>query len=193
MDDNDKKKNLDKEHFLNIFKIIDSSIEVIFKLFSDLNLVKFIISKEQRIDAFILSGSSYRILEDSSPQLPKRILSLGIPILGLCYGFEWIVQVLGGTVATFENKKEHIYNKFIEIEKPFKVSKIKYAFNHYDYIQKLPKNWSISLTHKEGIDEQIWIAYDNNKQIMGLQFHPEKYKKSGVEFYRCWLSWLKIN
>jgi GMP synthase-like glutamine amidotransferase len=145
-----------------------------------------------KYNVIILSGSTKRVLQDGSHDLPKNILRLKIPVLALCYGYEWIVKVLGGKVATFENNKEHVYNKFIEFKKPFTVSKQKYHFYHHDYIKELPSGgnnneWVALCVH----DDQIWAAHNEKLQIMCLQFHPEFHKKSGIEFYSKFIAWLK--
>jgi len=48
--------------------------------------------------AIILSGGPSSVYEDNSPQLDKAILELGIPVLGICYGFQILAQNLGGRV-----------------------------------------------------------------------------------------------
>jgi GMP synthase (glutamine-hydrolysing) len=48
--------------------------------------------------AIILSGGPSSVYEDGSPQLDPKILELGIPVLGICYGFQVLAQTLGGKV-----------------------------------------------------------------------------------------------
>ena len=46
----------------------------------------------------ILSGSPASVLEDGSPRVPDNILAAGLPMLGICYGQQTLMQQLGGTV-----------------------------------------------------------------------------------------------
>lgn len=48
--------------------------------------------------AIILSGGPSSVYEDGSPQLDPEILELGIPVLGICYGFQTLANLLGGRV-----------------------------------------------------------------------------------------------
>ncbi|MEO0024775.1 MAG: hypothetical protein RL196_1216 [Actinomycetota bacterium] len=48
--------------------------------------------------AIILSGGPASVYEPGSPQLDPAILELGVPVLGICYGFQTIAKTLGGTV-----------------------------------------------------------------------------------------------
>lgn len=54
--------------------------------------------KEKDPLAIILSGGPSSVYEAGSPQLDKNILELGIPILGICYGFQTLAALLGGQV-----------------------------------------------------------------------------------------------
>ena len=48
--------------------------------------------------AIILSGGPSSVYEAGSPQLDPAILELGVPVLGICYGFQTLANALGGTV-----------------------------------------------------------------------------------------------
>jgi anthranilate/para-aminobenzoate synthase component II len=56
--------------------------------------------------AIILSGGPSSVYEEGSPQLDKGILELGIPVLGICYGFQTLANALGGRVDA-TGKKEY--------------------------------------------------------------------------------------
>jgi imidazoleglycerol phosphate synthase glutamine amidotransferase subunit HisH len=84
------------------------------------------------------------------------------------------------------DKKRHTYNKNLIITRPFKIKKNRYFFNHFDYIQKIPNNWISVIKNKN----QIWMAYDKINKHIGIQFHPEVYKKSGRIFYKKWIKYI---
>ena len=49
--------------------------------------------------AIVLSGGPSSVYEDGAPQLDPAVFDLGIPVFGICYGFQAMAQTLGGTVA----------------------------------------------------------------------------------------------
>jgi GMP synthase (glutamine-hydrolysing) len=174
------------EQFNNTFKTITNCC-IYYIQYNQPNIIKYL--RDNNINAIILSGSNKRVLEENSPTLPHKLIKLGIPILALCYGFEWITKLVGGNVATFKDKKLHKYNKFLKLEQPFKVPLKKYAFNHHDYINDLPNGWDKLIVH----DDQILAAYNKQSKILGLQFHPEVNNSSRIAFYTRWIAWLKEN
>jgi GMP synthase (glutamine-hydrolysing) len=168
-----------------MYKTIETDFSKLFPKEVDLTIYKVsepnLLEKLKAFDGIIISGSNRRIHTDRSRhQLPKELLDLGIPVLGICYGFQWMTHVLGGIVATFPDKKERKYNKFITITEPFKVSRHKYKFNHHDYIATIPPTFTKILSH----GDEIWMAYDTEKKHLGVQFHPEKYLAAGKEFIK---------
>lgn len=170
-------------------KSFNKNVKIYFKKWYDTNLINFI--KNNNIDGIILSGSVDRILDTFKiiATLPKKILNLGIPILGICYGYQWIIKNLYGrnSINSFKNIKIHRYNKNLKITKPFTINDIKYSFNHHDYIRKIPIKWKKIIIHKN----QIWMSYDKYKKIIGVQFHPEYYNKSGKIFFEKWLKYIE--
>jgi len=48
--------------------------------------------------ALILSGGPSSVYEQGSPSMDPQILELGVPILGICYGFQTLAHALGGQV-----------------------------------------------------------------------------------------------
>lgn len=55
--------------------------------------------------ALILSGGPSSVYEPGAPHLDPAILGLGIPVLGICYGFQAMAQALGGVVANDGNRE----------------------------------------------------------------------------------------
>ena len=53
----------------------------------------------KRPSAIILSGGPSSVYEPGSPQLDPALLEAGVPVLGICYGFQQMAQALGGEVA----------------------------------------------------------------------------------------------
>ena len=49
--------------------------------------------------ALILSGGPSSVYEDGAPKLDPEILELGVPVFGICYGFQAMTHALGGVVA----------------------------------------------------------------------------------------------
>src|SRR5262245_10403618 len=51
-----------------------------------------------RPGAVILSGGPRSVYEQDAPELSAEILQRGVPVLGICYGLQWLANALGGTV-----------------------------------------------------------------------------------------------
>jgi anthranilate/para-aminobenzoate synthase component II len=80
------------------------------------------------------------------------------------------------------------YDRTLKIRYPFDVAKTKYRYVHNDIVIKVGKNIETVMKRKNMID----ILYHKKRDILGLQFHPEYYVKSGKLFYNAWLSWLSL-
>jgi GMP synthase-like glutamine amidotransferase len=169
--------------FKNIFK---DKANLIIKNWNDKNGIIRTLNKKN-INGIILSGSDFRIKKVNKGLIPEEVFTSNISILGICYGFQYLVYYYSSLVniKSFKNKNYNTYDKILKINKPFKIKKTNYRFNHHDYIIKLPKKWKISIKYKNIIYMGI-----NNKNI-GIQFHPEYYKQSSNLFYTCWLEFIR--
>lgn len=131
--------------------------------------------------ALIITGSKKRILrEPSYPELDALIRKTIGPVIGICYGFQYLARLSGGLIRegteVFRGIREPSAPDWT-LREPKAPAKSHY-YNHYDKVVKLPKQW-IELEHQ---DDFISIAYEPKKQWIGYQFHPEK-KFSDFEKY----------
>lgn len=121
----------------------------------------------------ILSGGPASIYEKNSPKADPGIFDLGIPVLGICYGMQFMVAGLGGTVQK-AGKREYGFAE-LEIKKPqgfFEGVKKKSTcwMSHGDSITKLPSGFKATASTA---NTKFAAATDTKKKLFGVQFHPE--------------------
>jgi GMP synthase (glutamine-hydrolysing) len=138
--------------------------------------------------ALILSGGPNSVYDKGSPSLDKKLLGLDIPILGICYGFQLLVQSLGGEVTASSHKREYGLAK-IEVLAKNKLLNNEYSgskvwMSHGDHVKQLPKGFKI--TAKSG--DIICAAENISKNLLGLQFHPEvSHSQNGTQIIEHFL------
>src|SRR2546430_10822614 len=59
----------------------------------------------------ILSGGPSSVYDPEAPKCDPQVLALSIPVLGICYGMQWITRTLGGTVEKAERSEERRVGK----------------------------------------------------------------------------------
>lgn len=129
--------------------------------------------KELNPEGIILSGGPASIYEKNSPKITKEIFRLKIPILGICYGLQFMVNSLGGSVAK-SRKREYGFAK-LNINRTtglFKsvAKKTPCWMSHGDSIDTLPKGFVISASTG---NTKIAATCNTRKKYYGVQFHPE--------------------
>lgn len=127
--------------------------------------------KSENIKGIILSGGGDSVNDLDSPTYDPNLLSLNIPILGICYGFQWIAKTLGGVVEktqSGEYGKTKCYLTTSNLFEELPESEIECWMSHWDSVTFLPENFQIIAS----TDQTPIAAYQYNN-IYGLQFHPE--------------------
>ncbi|MCX6762101.1 MAG: glutamine-hydrolyzing GMP synthase [Candidatus Moranbacteria bacterium] len=121
----------------------------------------------------IFSGGPQSVYDKNSLTVDPKILKLGVPILGLCYGHQLLAHLLGGRVKP-GHVREYGRAKLALKEKSALFAGVKKTtevwMSHGDSVAKVPKNFSISASTQ---DCPITAMADEKKQIYGVQFHPE--------------------
>jgi GMP synthase (glutamine-hydrolysing) len=124
-------------------------------------------------EGIILSGGPASIYEPGSPRTDRGIFDLGIPVLGICYGMQYMIDALGGEVVR-ANKREYGFAElrvrrsegiFESIER-----EIRCWMSHGDSIGKLPAGFRIAASTKSTRAAAVENAA---RRLYGLQFHPE--------------------
>jgi GMP synthase (glutamine-hydrolysing) len=129
--------------------------------------------QEYRPAGVILSGGPDSVCREGSPALPPEFFKLGLPVLGICYGLQFITQCFGGRVIPGADHRE--YGKaMIELVEPGTLladlpGSFQVWMSHGDRVQQLPQGFRIQA--RSG--DMIAAAADENRKIWGLQFHPE--------------------
>jgi len=138
-----------------------------------------------KVRGLILSGGpDSGVKNNIAKKLPIWIEALSCPILGICYGMQIFVHNLGGKLRTLKKAEYgrteiHLrYSKnlvkilFMDIHFPSTV-----WMSHTDDIASLPEKFHIAAVTNDGV---IGACVLEEKQFIGLQFHPEvKHTKNG--------------
>lgn len=130
--------------------------------------------KEMNPKGIILTGGPNSCYEEDSPTYKKELFELGIPVLGLCYGAQLMMHVLGGEVKAADvreyGKTEVLIDKtssriFEDVSTPTIC-----WMSHFDYIAKTAPGFEISA---HTTDCPVAAAENESENLYAIQFHPE--------------------
>ncbi|SPX80794.1 glutamine-hydrolyzing GMP synthase [Moraxella ovis] len=134
----------------------------------------------------ILSGGPESVHQEGSPRAPKAVFELGVPVLGVCYGFQTMAEQLGGKVEAGD-VHEFGYAKIDIVQSDKLLNDIADANNqsqvwmsHGDKVSRLPEGF---VTTSSTPSCPYASASDEARGFYGVQFHPEvTHTEKGVEF-----------
>ncbi|WP_300666838.1 glutamine-hydrolyzing GMP synthase [Desulfoluna sp.] len=129
--------------------------------------------RELKPEGIILSGGPCSIYDENSPKVDSGIFDLGIPVLGICYGMQFMVNTLGGEVKR-SDKREYGFAE-LQINTPCQIfegvdSPTQCWMSHGDSISSLPEGFTPTASTD---NTPFAAAADTSKKFYGLQFHPE--------------------
>lgn len=129
--------------------------------------------QEKNPIGIIFTGGPKSVYEEGAPVCDEKILELGIPILGICYGSQLISLKLGGHVASAPageyGKTEITYDTSSILLQEMDDESICWM-SHMDYIDKAPEGFDILATTGSC---PVAAFGSREKKIYGVQFHPE--------------------
>ena len=134
--------------------------------------------REFRPSGIILSGGPASVYEEGAPAIPAEVLSLGVPVLGICYGMQLLANLLGGKVGKSADREYGIANirgewgdpLFLGIEEFRHNMTIQVWMSHGDRIKELPAGFT-SIARSG--NSPIAAMSNRDKTLYGVQFHPE--------------------
>ena len=146
-------------------------------VFSELISHKRIKSTQIRsnIKGIILSGGPLSVYQLNNDLFDKKILSLGIPILGICFGHQILSKFNGGKVKQSKHREFGLTNIYKKSESKliknfFNKRTKKVWMSHADQVSKLPKNFKVIASSE---NSKLAIVENRLTKLFGVQFHPE--------------------
>lgn len=121
----------------------------------------------------ILTGGPNSCYEEGAPTYSKELFELGVPVLGLCYGAQLMMHVLGGKVEKAPVREYGKTEVYLDITSPlFKdVPETTIVWmSHFDYISKIAPDFSV-VGHTN--DCPVAVAENREKNLYAVQYHPE--------------------
>lgn len=135
----------------------------------------------------ILSGGPASVTEQESPKVPDAVFRHGVPVLGVCYGQQAMVQQLGGKVET-SNQRE-FGRAFLEVDRDCALfdgvwspgDRNQVWMSHGDKVAALPQGFVI-VGHSD--NAPLAAIADESRRFYGIQFHAEvAHTLQGAQLY----------
>ena len=138
--------------------------------------------------AIILSGGPSSVYAANAPTVDAAIFSLGIPVFGICYGFQAMATALGGVVS--RTGKSEFGRTETTVQPSSKLfaglpAQQKVWMSHGDAVTQAPAGFTVSAVTE---DTPIAAFEDSSGTLAGVQFHPEVlHSEHGQAILHNWL------
>jgi len=132
----------------------------------------------------VLSGGPSSVYDADAPACDPQVLAMGVPVLGICYGLQWIAHTLGGEVRRAERREygrarldirngSELFNGFPR--------QMNIWNSHGDHVVALPRGFKVTGETNNAVS----AAEDPGRKIYAVQFHPEvRHTERGTEILR---------
>ncbi|WP_370894406.1 glutamine-hydrolyzing GMP synthase [Janibacter sp. GXQ6167] len=124
--------------------------------------------------AIVLSGGPSSVYEEGAPSLDPQILHAGVPVFGMCYGFQAMAQALGGTVAKtglreYGNTRADITDTHSTLFNGQPADQSVWM-SHGDSVSEAPDGMRVTATTSGA---PVAAFEDDERRLYGVQWHPE--------------------
>src|ERR1700733_4394760 len=122
--------------------------------------------------AVVLSGGPASVYADGAPQLDPSLFDLGVPVFGICYGFQAMAQALGGTVArtgTREYGRTELKVVGGELHSDLPETQPVWM-SHGDAVTSAPGGFEVVAT---SAGSPVAAFENQSRRLAGVQYHPE--------------------
>lgn len=135
--------------------------------------------KSHTLKGIIISGGWKSVYDSDAPKIPDAILTLGIPLLGICFGMQWLAHKLGGRVEPVADSRE--FGPGRQFIRANRIGSCDPLFND------LPRQMSVLTSHGDSVTKLPIGAFVTGstpdcpisgfslpgRNIHAVQFHPE--------------------
>ena len=132
----------------------------------------------------VLSGGPNSVYDAGAPPCDPGVLSLGVPVLGICYGLQWMTHMLGGRVERADRRE---YGRTeLDVKNGSALfaglpHRLRIWNSHGDHVRALPAGFHV--TGETG--NAVSAAEDPARKLYAVQFHPEvRHTDCGAEILR---------
>jgi len=132
----------------------------------------------------VLSGGPSSVYDDSAPKADPGILTAGLPVLGICYGLQFITHHLGGTVLPAA-AREYGHAE-VTVTDPSTIfhglpETLSVWMSHGDHAETLAPGFRVTAN----TNNAVAAIADDSRKIWAVQFHPEvAHTKHGMELLK---------
>lgn len=131
-------------------------------------------AKHMKPKAVILSGGPRSVYAADAPSLDASLLQLGVPVLGICYGLQWLAQNTAGEVTPAASGAEYGRTELVVDDAVGLLAGVRSGgivwMSHGDKVAKLGPGFEV-LAKSEPCP--FAVVGDRARGFYGLQFHPE--------------------
>jgi GMP synthase (glutamine-hydrolysing) len=146
--------------------------------------------RSHKAQGIILSGGPHSVFDPGSPQADPAVMQEGVPVLGICYGMQWMGQVLRGKVEQAHTREYgfmpvQMADTKSELFSGIGVSEIRTWMSHGDEVKVLPEGFRVSARSQSG---SLAAMENPARHWYAVQFHPEvTHTEHGLELFRNFL------
>ena len=129
--------------------------------------------KELQPKGIIFTGGPASVYEENAPKMEAEVFELGIPVLGMCYGMQFMAHTLGGHVTSAETREFGKTPTQVDVSSPlFKGLSTEEIvwMSHVDYVATVPEGFKI-VAHTK--DCPVAAMQNEKRHLYAMQYHAE--------------------